>query len=92
VSDLDVLVQLFKTAINDARLALVPYVSQAASGPPEPAQAAQALADALAHYRRRQKPPHDAADNPLRHARLFNDERFLAAVWHAYKRLRRGAA
>lgn len=90
-SDLDLLLQLFKTVINDARLALVPYVSQTASGSPDPTQVAQALDDALAHYQRRQRPVQVADDNPLRQARLFNDERFLAAVWHAYKSLRHRA-
>lgn len=93
MGDLGLLLQLFKTAINDARLALAPYVSSAASGPADPTHAARALADALDNYREGRRPPQGSApDNPLRAARLFNDERFLAALWHAYESLDRGKA
>jgi hypothetical protein len=86
VADLSLLLQLFKTVINDARLVLLPYVSQAASGSADPERAARALASALANYRRGHQPPQEPdMENPLRAGHLFNDERFLAALWRAHQ-------
>jgi len=88
VSDLHLLLHLFKTAINDARLMLLPYANPTTSGPADPARTARALADALDNYRQGRQPMQiDACETPLRDARLFNDERFLTALWHAFKGL-----
>jgi len=88
-SDLNLLMQMFKTGINDVRLTLAPY-AQAVASPLDndgPEQAAHALADAVRRYQREQAPvPAAEHPTPLHDAVLFNDERFLAAVWRIYKR------
>lgn len=90
MGDMEFLMQLFKTMINDARLVLVGYVDASRLRAPEsdaPARAAEALRLAMAAYRRGQPASsHDHASNPLRDTATFNDDRFLAAVWRAYRR------
>jgi hypothetical protein len=89
LGELDFLLQMFKTMINDARLVLAGYVDPGAIDPATtdtPERAAQALAIALINFRqgRRADAP-TALDNPFRDSASFNDERFLAAVWQAYR-------
>lgn len=87
LDDLDLLLQLHKTAINDARLILAPYVGEVAFGPNESAQerAAAALRAALRNYHTQHQPGREPPDNPLRDAPLWDDERFLAAVWRSLR-------
>lgn len=87
-ADLNLLLQLFKTLINDARLVLLPYAGQTLGGQTEPARTARALADALTNYHRGDRSAQEPSDDhPLRAGQLFNDERFLAELWRAYSRL-----
>ncbi len=89
LSEIEVLLQMFKGTINDARVALADYVdvdaANHAAGASE--RATQALADALDNFRRDRRPSNaDVPNNPLRDAARFNDDRFLAAVWRTYRR------
>ena len=90
LGELEFLMQLFKTIINDGRLILVRHVdAQLLISPASdaPARAAEALALAVDNYHRGQPAfYHDAPENPLRDASMFNDDRFLAAIWRAYRR------
>ncbi len=89
--DRDLFLQLFKTAINDARLALLPYALEVPNPVPSAGvdleQVAQALAGAIRSYQRHANPATTGDHpNPLRDAILFNEERFLAALWRSYRR------
>ena len=90
VTQLDLCMQLCKTAINDVRLKILPYLGPDDGSKdgdvPSPEQAAQEFITALRGFSQNRSPSKaPTTTNALRNAHLFNDERFLASLWHAYK-------